>query len=109
MGGDQVGGPEPGAQGSSGSVHHRPSRDRGLQRAGRALPEVPALEYPGATLAAPGAAEALWPARGRQVVEARGLSREALLELHDRAREVWTNHRHTVGGIPDGTGYASVP
>jgi hypothetical protein len=29
------------------------------------------------------------------------------LELHDRAREVWTSHRRTVERAPDGTGYAS--
>src|SRR5665809_51769 len=108
MGGDQIGGPEPGPQRGARSVHHRPGRDRGLQSAGRALPEVPALEHPGATPSATGADEALRPARRREVVEACGLSREAVLELHDRAREAWPSHRRTVGRVPDGTGYASV-
>src|SRR5215217_733297 len=59
VGGDQIGGPEPGAQRGARSVHHRSGRDRGLKSASRALPEVPALEHPGAKPAATGADEAL--------------------------------------------------
>ena len=108
MGGDQMGGPEQGAQRGAGSVHHRPGRDRGLKSAGRALPEVSAFEHPGATPSATGADKTLWPARRREVVEAGGVSREAVLELHDRAREAWPSHTRTVGRVPDGTGYASL-
>ncbi len=107
MGGDQISRPKPGAQRRARSMHHRPGRHRGLQGAGRALPQVPPLEHPGAAPAAARAAEPHWPAGGRKVGEARGVSREAVLELQNRAREVWTSHRCTVGRTPDGTGYAS--
>src|SRR4051812_2737392 len=69
---------------------------------------MPAREHPGAAPSAARADEAPRPARRRQVVEARGLSREAVLELHDRAREVRTSDQRTVGPAPDGTGYASI-
>ena len=108
MRGDQIGRPKPGPQRGARPVHHRSGRDRGLQGTGRAFPEVAALKHPGALPAAARADEALRPARRRQVVEARSLSREAVLKLHDRAREVWTSHRRTVEAVPDGTGYASV-
>src|ERR671937_203659 len=106
VGGDQVGGPEPEAKRGAGAMHDRSRGHRRLMVAASALPEVAALEHPGPLAAAGGAAVAVWPARGRQVLEARRVFREALLELHDRAREVWPAHPTTVGTGPDGTGYS---
>src|SRR5215203_2869446 len=63
-------------------------------------------EHPHLATAAPWADEPLGPARRRQVLKACLLAREPLLELHDRAREVWPGHRRTVEPSPDGTGYA---
>src|SRR5215204_5916202 len=65
-------------------------------------------EHPHLATAAPWADEPLGPARRRQVLKACLLAREPLLELHDRAREVWPGHRRTVEPSPDGTGYAQV-
>src|SRR5215203_5577726 len=62
-------------------------------------------EHPHLATAAPWADEPLGPARRRQVLKACLLAREPLLELHDRAREVWPGHRRTVEPSPDGTGY----
>ena len=70
----------------------------------RALPEVASLEYPGPPAVAGGAAKALGPAGVGQVVQAGGVIRESLLEVHDAAREVWPAHMTTVGTQPDGTG-----
>src|SRR5215204_4793592 len=66
-------------------------------------------EHPHLATAAPWADEPLGPARRRQVLKACLLAREPLLELHDRAREVWPGHRRTVEPSPDGTGYAQGP
>src|SRR5215207_649414 len=63
-------------------------------------------EHPHRATAAPWADEPLGPARRRQILKACLLAREPLLELHDRAREVWPGHRRTVEPSPDGTGYA---
>src|SRR5215204_596108 len=63
-------------------------------------------EHPHLATAAPWADEPLGPARRRHVLKACLLAREPLLELHDRAREVWPGHRRTVEPSPDGTGYA---
>ena len=73
--------------------------------AGGALPEVAAGENPGPLPSAGGAAIALRPARNGQILETVGLIGKALLEFHDRAREVWPAHPTTVGTAPDGTGY----
>src|SRR5215204_3253773 len=63
-------------------------------------------EHPHLATAAPWADEPLGPARRHQVLKACLLAREPLLELHDRAREVWPGHRRTEEPSPDGTGYA---
>src|SRR5215204_605684 len=63
-------------------------------------------EHPHLATAAPWADEPLGRARRRQVLKACLLACEPLLELHDRAREVWPGHRRTVEPSPDGTGYA---
>jgi hypothetical protein len=62
------------------------------------------LACPGAPALAGGAAKALRPARGGEVFEAGGVVREAFLEVHDAAREVWPAHKTTLGAAPDGTG-----
>lgn len=87
-------------------MHDRPRGDRGLVMAVGALPQVPALQHPGALTTASGTAVALRPAGFGQVLEAGRLVREALLELHDCAREVWPSHKTKLGTAPDGTGYS---
>src|SRR5680860_816783 len=89
-------------------MHHRPGRDRGLEMTSRALPQMPALEHPRAAPAAGPTQEPIRPPRRRQVLKARSLRREVVLELHDRSREAWPTHRRTVDPPPDGTGYALV-
>src|SRR5215207_10374890 len=106
VGGDQVGGPEPDAQRRARLVHHGARGHRRLLATRRALPQMPALEHPSRPPATPRADEPLRPARGGRVLKARRLAREPLLELHDRAGEVWTRHRRTVEPRPDVTGYA---
>src|ERR1700684_566934 len=103
VGRDQIGRPEPEAKRSAGPVHDGPRGDRGLVMAAGALPEVAALQHPGTLGVAGRAAGALGPARGGEVLEAGGLVGESLLDLHDRAREVWPGHKTTLGTPPDGT------
>ena len=107
MGGDQVRGPEPGAQRRARAVHHRPRGHRCLPGALDALPQMTTREHPRVGPAAARTGKPVGPARRRQVLQTRRLGREPLLELHDRAREIWPAHRRTVEPAPDGTGYAS--
>ena len=90
---DQIRRPEPQPQRRLRVVHHRPRRDRRLRPTELALPHPPTLmhhaDVPPTAAPAP---EPIRPTTREQVLPARLLSREALLELHDRHREPGARH-----------------
>jgi hypothetical protein len=85
----QVGGAEPQVQRGVGLVQHRARCHRRLPVTGSTLPHGAALrDQPGTLVATPGTAEPIRPPAREQVVRARILVRETVLELHDRSREL---------------------
>ncbi len=98
----QIRRPEPRAQLQPGLVHDRARRDRRLPPARRADPQVTARLTADTARVAAGADEPLRPPRREQVLPARLLGPEALLELQDRQRKVGARHATKLRHHPDG-------
>ena len=109
--GDQVGRPEPRPQRRARPVHHRPGRHRRLLPAVPCTPQMPAPASRRRRGADPhaGTHEPLRPARREQVLAARLLGREALLELQDAQRVRRPRHptKLRITHRMERTGYAS--
>jgi hypothetical protein len=65
---------------------------------------MPARQHPGPIAAAGGAAIAVRPTRGREILKADRLVGKATLELDDVARELRPRHAAKLLAAPDGTG-----